>query len=440
MPKSAQSNAPWDERLIRYGLAFLPRLIVKARGTMVVDSEGRELLDFTSGQMCATVGHNHPRVVAAISVACDGALHLFSGMLSPPVVELSRRLAAMLPPSLSKAMFLSTGGEANEAALKMAKLHTGRFEIVGFTGAWHGMTSGAQSVNYFAGRKGYGPMLPGSLAIPAPNAYRCPVKHCRNACDGTCLDVGFDLIDAQSTGSLAALIAEPVESAGGVVVPPDGYWQKVKQHCEARGMLLVFDEAQTAFRLGRDFAFQHFGVEPDMLVLSKTLGGGMPLSAVVISEAIEADCHDKGFLHVTSHVSDPLPAAVGLAVLDVIEEEGLEARAVEMGARLGAGLRYLQGRHEIIGDIRGLGLLYGVELVEDRETRTPDATSGRAITERCMELGLSMNIVAIGVMAAIWRIAPPLTVSPEEIDRAIAILDQAIGETTAARPYRRAAQ
>jgi 2,2-dialkylglycine decarboxylase (pyruvate) len=382
--------------------------------------------------MCATLGHNHPRIVAAIGEACEGALHLFSGMLSPPVVELSRRLAAMLPPALSKALFLSTGSEANEAALKMAKLHTGKFEVVGFTGSWHGMTSGAQSVNYVAGRQGYGPMMPGSLAIPAPNAYHCPVRHCRDACDGTCLDVGFDMVDAQSTGSLAALIAEPVESSGGVIVPPEGYWEKVKRHCEKRGMLLIFDEAQTAFgRLGKDFAFQHFGVEPDMLTLSKTLGGGLPLSATVVSETIEADCHARGFIHATSHVSDPLPAHVALAVLDVLEEEDLNARALAMGEQLAAGLCYLEEKHEIIGDVRGFGLLQGVELVKDRETRAPDAATGRAITERCMELGLSMNIVSVGSMAAIWRIAPPLTVSSQELDRGIAILDQAITEVLA---------
>jgi 2,2-dialkylglycine decarboxylase (pyruvate) len=426
-----RGNESWDEHLIRYGMAFVPRLIVKARGTSIWDADGNELLDFTSGQMCATLGHNHPRVVEAIAKASAGVLHLFSGMLSPPVVELSRRLAEMLPDLLSKAMFLSTGGEANEAALKMAKLHTGKFEVVGFTGAWHGMTSGAQAVNYLAGRKGYGPMLPGALALPAPNAYRCPLRHCRNACDGTCLDVGFDLIDAQSTGSLAALIAEPVESAGGVIVPPEDYWQKAKRHCDERGMLLVFDEAQTAFRLGRNFAFEHFGVVPDILTLSKTLGGGVPLSAVVTSEEIEADCHAKGFLHITSHISDPLPAQVGLAVLAVIEEQHLTARAVEMGERLAAGLHYLQERHEIIGDVRGLGLLYGVELVRDRETREPDAATGRAVAERCMELGLSMNITAIGTMAAIWRIAPPLTVGAGEIERAITIMDQAIADVLA---------
>lgn len=431
MPKP--TNEPWDEHLIRYGMPFVPRLMVKARGTLIWDEDGRELLDFTSGQMCATLGHNHPRVVEAIAQACEDVLHLFSGMLSPPVVELSRRLAGMLPPSLSKAMFLSTGGEANETVLKMAKLYTGKFEVVGFTGAWHGMTSGAQAVNYFAGRKGYGPMLPGALALPVPNAYRCPVRHCRDACDGTCLDVGFDMIDAQSTGSLAALIAEPVESAGGVIVPPEGYWQKVKRHCEERGMLFIFDEAQTAFRLGQNFAFEHFGLVPDMLTLSKTLGGGVPLAAVITSEAIEADCHDRGFLHATSHVSDPLPARVGLAVLEVIVEENLTARAIEMGEKLGAGLRYLQERHEIIGDVRGLGLLYGVELVQDRETREPDAATARAVTARCMQLGLSMNIVSIGATAAIWRIAPPLTVSDEETERGIAILDQAIGDVLAAR-------
>jgi 2,2-dialkylglycine decarboxylase (pyruvate) len=275
-------------------------------------------------------------------------------------------------------------------------------------------------------------MMPGSLAIPAPNAYHCPVRHCRDACDGTCLDVGFDMVDAQSTGSLAALIAEPVESSGGVIVPPMGYWEKVKQHCDKRGMLLIFDEAQTAFgRLGKDFAFQHFGVEPDLLTLSKTLGGGLPLSATIASDEIEADCRAKGFMHPTSHVSDPLPAHVALAVLDVLAEENLNERALKMGAELAAGLRHLQDKYEIIGDVRGFGLLQGVELVKDRETRAPDAATGRAITRRCMELGLSMNIVSVGLMSAIWRIAPPLTVTKDEIDRGIAILDQAIADVLA---------
>ena len=422
----------WDRHLIRYGSAFVPRLIERARGALVWDTDGREILDFTSGQMCSTLGHNHPRIVAAIQQACEGAIHLFSGMMSPAVVALSERLAALLPPGLSRALFLNTGAEANEAALKMAKLHTGRYEVVAQAGAWHGMTSGAMSVNYCAGRRGYGPLTPGALAIPPPYAYHCPIRHCRDRCDFTCADVGFEMVDQQSTGSLAAFIAEPVQSSGGVIVPPDGYWPHVKAQCDARGMVFIFDEAQTAFgRLGVDFAFQHFGVQPDLLTLSKTLGGGLPLAATVTSDAIEQDCHEKGFLHVTSHVSDPLPAQVALAVLDVLAEEDLNQRALELGAHLRSGLEALAARHEIIGDLRGFGLLQGVELVRDRATREPDAELGREITRRCMELGLSMNIVAVGRMAAVWRIAPPLTVTRAEIERGLAILDQAIGEVRA---------
>ncbi len=440
MPTPPLSNEPWDAHLIRYGMPFASHLVQKALGTLLWDNEGREILDFTSGQMCATIGHNHPRIVEAIHAACDGALHLYSGMLSPSVVALSQRLSGMLPSHLSRAMFLSTGAEANEAAIKLAKMRTGRFEVVGFTGSWHGMTSGAQSVNYVAGRQGYGPMMPGSLILPAPNSYHCPVRHCRTKCDGTCLDIGFDMLDAQSTGSLAAVIAEPIESSGGVIVPPEGYWQKVKENCEQRGMLLIFDEAQTAFgRLGCDFAFQYFGVEPDILTLSKTLGGGLPLAATVVSDEIEADCHAKGFVHVTSHVSDPLPAQVALAVLDVLEEESLNGRALKMGEELAAGLRWLQDKHEIIGDVRGFGLLQGVELVKDRETRAPDADTGRAITARCMELGLSMNIVSVGKMAAVWRVAPPLTVSKNEIERGVAIIDRAIVDVLADRTSMQAA-
>lgn len=423
-----------DEHLIRYGADFSPWLIDRALGSYVYDADGREILDFTSGQMCATLGHNHPRIVDAVRKACDGAIHLFSGMLSPAVVSLAEKLAGILPGDLSKSLLLSTGGEANEAALRMAKLHTGRWEVVGLTGSWHGMTAGAASSTYVAGHKGYGPAMPGTAAIPAPNAYRCPVRHCQGTCDMTCLEVGFAMVDAQSAGSPAAVIAEPVQSSGGVILPPDGYLPKLKEMCEARGMLLILDEAQTAFgRLGANFACEIFDVTPDILTLSKTLGGGVPLAATCTTPAIEQDCHDKGFLHLTSHVSDPLPAEVGLAVLDVIAEDDLNARARETGAYLRTGLDAIQQRHEVIGDVRGMGMLYGVELVKDRHSREPDPERGAAITRRCMDLGLSMNIVSVGGMAAVWRIAPPLTATTAEIDKGLDMLDTAITDVMAGR-------
>ena len=416
-----------DRHLIRYAGDFLPHVIERASGTYIYDTNGRAILDFTSGQMCSTLGHNHPSIVQAIHESCEKVTHLFSWMLSPPVIELCTELAALLPPSLQKVLLLSTGGESNEAALRMAKLKTGRFEIVGLTSSFHGVTGGAGASTYSAGRKGYGPPIPGTMAIPAPNSYRCPIRHCVDNCDLTCLETGFDLVDSQSVGSLAACIVEPIISAGGVIVPPAGYFPRLKELCEARGMLLILDEAQTAFgRLGSNFAFEQDGAVPDILTLSKTLGGGLPLAATVTSGEIEEECHSKHFLHLTSHQSDPLPAAVGLAVLEVLVRERMAERAVRMGALLKAGLDDLKNRYAIIGDVRGRALLWGVEIVKDRDTREPDHDLGSAITQRCMERGLSMNIVNFPGSSSVWRIAPPLTVSTEEIDSALTIMRGAI--------------
>ena len=421
-----------ERHMIRYGDDFLPFFVERGEGAWVFDDSGRRILDFTSGQMCATLGHNHPAVVAAIERSCRRTMHLFSLMLAPEAVELCRELAALLPPTLQKVMLLSTGSESNEAALRMARIATGGYEVVALATSYHGLTAGSGSSTYVKPRRGYGPGLPGTMAIPAPNAFRCPIRHCTERCDMTCLEVGFELVDAQSTGALAAMIAEPVLSAGGVVVPPPGYFPRVKQLCEARGMLLVLDEAQTGLgRLGATFAFERLGAVPDILTLSKTLGGGLPLSATVTSAAIEEDCHAKGFWHLTSHVSDPLPAAVGLAVLEVVARDGLAERAARIGERLGAGLRELMQRYEAIGDVRGLGLLWGVEIVRDRETRRSDHELCARITRRCLELGLSMNITAHKGAASVWRIAPPLTVTEAEIDEGLAILDQATRECLA---------
>src|SRR5205085_618872 len=323
----------------------------KALGCYVWDARGTKILDFTSGQMCATVGHNHPNIVAAIRRSCETALHLFSGMIPRSVVELSRALAKILPKPLSKSLFLNTGSESNDAAIKMAKLHTGGFEVVALGGSWHGVTGHAGSVSFASDRRGYGPGMPGTFVIPEPNAYRCPVKHCRDRCDRTCMKVGFELHDMQSTGARAA---------------------------------------------------------------------------VITTDEIEERCRQRGFAFYTSHVSDPLPATVGLAVLETIESENLLARAREMGEYLATTLRELQSRHEEIGDVRGMGLLRGVELVKDRETREPHHELGALTTERCLQLGLSMNIRRRPERGSVWRIAPPLTVRREDIDTAMTIFDQAL--------------
>jgi 2,2-dialkylglycine decarboxylase (pyruvate) len=429
MTTSPEPSADFRAHLVRYGGDAYPEIVEKAQGCYVWDASGKKILDFTSGQMCATVGHNHPNIVSAIKRSCDTALHLFSGMIPRAVVQLAEAIAKIVPKPLSKSLFVNTGSESNEAAIKMAKLATGGFEVVGLGGSWHGVTGNAGSVSFASDRKGYGPSMPGTFVLPEPNAYRCPVKHCRDKCDRTCMKVGFELYDMQSTGARAAVVAEPVISAGGVIVPPEGYFDALQQEAKRRNMLLIFDEAQTAFgRLGHWFAATHLGVTPDLMTVSKTLGGGIPLAGVITTDAIEETCHRRGFAFYTSHVSDPLPATVGLAVLETIERERLLERSREMGEYLAQSLRALQARHAEIGDVRGMGLLRGIELVKDRESREPHHELGALTTQRCLELGLSMNIRRRPERGSVWRIAPPLTVLREDIDLAMTIFDQALTE------------
>jgi 2,2-dialkylglycine decarboxylase (pyruvate) len=427
---------PRADRLIRYAGAFAPGVAARASGSFVETVDGRRVLDFTAGQICATIGHNHPRVVAAIEEACRSVLHLNAWTLSEPVLALADRLTATLPAPLDRAMFLSTGGEGIEAAVRMTKLAGGGFEVASLTRSWHGLTAGAAALTLAGGtRRGYGPGPPGTFALPAPYAYRCPVRHCDGDCDCTCLEAGFDLFDQASVGAPAAVVAEPVLSAGGVIVPPPGYFLRLAELCSERGMLLILDECQTGLgRLGAMYGFEVYGVVPDFLVLSKTLGGGVPISAIVTSAEIEQACFDRGFVHATSHISDPMPAAAALAVLDVVEEEGLAAAARRRGDYLLARLGELQERHEAIGDVRGRGLLVGIELVEDRESRAPADALGSAFTEECERCGLSINLVRgrTGGAANCVRMAPPLTISDGEIDLAVTIMDEALTTVQAA--------
>lgn len=424
-----------DRHLVRYGGRFTPEMVVAAEGSYITTRSGRRVLDFTSGQMSAILGHSHPRIVETVQRSVATLDHLFSGMLSEPVVTLAERLAGTLPAPLTKSLLLTTGAESNEAALRMAKLVTGRYEVVSFSRSWHGMTQGAVGATYSHGRNGYGPPTPGNFAIPTPNPYRPDFV----AADGTLdwrrqLDHAFDLVDAQSTGSLAACIVEPILSSGGVIDPPPGYLAALQAKCRERGMLLILDEAQTGLcRTGQWYAFERDGVVPDILTLSKTLGAGLPLAAVVTSEEIEQQAYERGYLFFTTHVSDPLPAAVGNTVLDVLIEEDLAARVAENGALLGTLLAELGDRHEVVGDTRGRGLLRGMEIVADKASKAPAPEVGDRITARCFELGLHMNVVQIAGAGGTFRIAPPLTASREELHLGVEILDRAIGDVLAGR-------
>jgi 2,2-dialkylglycine decarboxylase (pyruvate) len=417
-----------DRHLVRYIPAFTPRIIERAAGSYVYDSDGNAILDFTSGQMSAVLGHSHPDIVKTVTDSISSLAHVFSGMLSRPVVTLATRLADSLPDNLSRMLLVTTGAESNEAAIKMAKMYTGKYEIVSFDRSWHGMTSGAAAATFSAGRRGYGPVLPGNLTLPTPNAYRSPFRTADGSYDWESeLDYGFAAVDAQSTGSLAACLVEPILSSGGVVELPLGYLARLKEMCAARGMLLIVDEAQTGLgRTGTMYAFERDSVAPDILTLSKTLGAGLPVAAVMTGDDIERVCAERGFLFYTTHASDPLAAAVALTVLDVIERDGLVERAAKLGDRLRDRLVDLQGRHDVVGDVRGRGLLQGIELVTNKATRTPADALGAAITSACLERGLHMNIVQLPGMGGIFRLAPPLTISEADLDTGLDILEDSV--------------
>jgi 4-aminobutyrate aminotransferase-like enzyme len=390
--------------------------------------------------MSTLIGHGHPEVVEVIKDHAKHLDHLFSGMISPPVISLAKRLTGAAPPGLDKAFFLSTGGESNEAAIRLAKFFTGNFEIVGLSNSWHGMTGASLGAQYHSGRSGYGPNMIGNLALPTPNAYRSIFRHQDGSYDWkTELEYGLDLLAKQSCGSLAAIILEPILSSGGMLELPPGYLKAIRMHCDARGMLMIVDEAQTALgRAGDMFAFTHHpedeGVVPDIVTLSKTLGNGIPLSAVLTSNRIAQYAKENGFLFYTTHINDPLPAAVGDKVLEIVIRDDLCARSRRLGVKLQAGLRRLQSRYGCIGDVRGRGLMAGCEVVSDRKTKAGAPEVGKAVSDKMVKMGLWAQLGTMPSFGGVFRIAPPITVTEEQLDLALAIMEEALRTTPGTMP------
>ena len=324
-------------------------------------------------------------------------------------------------------LLLSTGGESNEAALRMAKTATGGYEVLALSRSWHGVTHGAASVTYNSNRFGHGPAAPGSFVLQAPTPYRPRFTKGEDYDWEAELDYGFELFDRQSAGRPAALIIESILSSGGVIVPPHGYLAAAAERARERGMLVIVDEAQTGLgRTGRLFDCSYEGVVPDFITLSKTLGAGLPLSAVLTTQKIEQQCYDNKFHFYTTHASDPLPAAVGLKVIEIILRDKLVDRARVAGDRLRQGFEAIMQRYEVVGDIRGRGLLMGIELVKSRHTKEPAPELAQRIMNRCLELGLSTSVIRGGW--GVFRIAPPITITDDEIDLGLSIFEKAIAE------------
>lgn len=398
-------------------------IFVRGSGSEVEDINGKRYLDFNSGQMCAALGHNHPTITAAVQSACDTLIHAHSSFFNVREIELAERLAGLMPEPLKKSMFLQSGADANEAAVNIARKHTGGFEVASPHVSFHGMSDATRALTFAGWHAGYGPPAPGTMAMVAPYCYRCPLAQTFPDCEYACLDTSFELIDAQTTSRPAAVLTEPLFSAGGVIEPPQGWLADLKRRCEERGMLLILDEEQTGLgKLGEMFAFESEGVVPDILTLAKHFGGGVCISAVVTSAEIEERATAEEFIVTHSHSNDPLACAAGVASLDVVEQDRVPEKARKLGGYLKSKLHALADRFELIGDVRGRGLLQGVELVRSRETKEPAVEAGPQIAAHALRRGLIFSVRREG---SVLRFVPPATTTEAQIDHAIDILTEA---------------
>jgi 4-aminobutyrate aminotransferase len=404
-----------------------PLVVSRGQGVMVEDVDGNRYLDFMAGIAVSSTGYGHPKVVAAVKDAADRFLHICgSDFYYEGMAALCERLARLAPGTSKKRVFLTNSGtEATEGAIKLARYATRRTAIIAFRGAFHGRTTGAVSLTSSKARQhaGFGPLLPDVHHIPFAYRYRCQWCADKPACTRGCLDVLEQDLFARHLDphDVAAIFVEPIQGEGGYVVPPAGWLRDLRAICDKYGILLVADEVQSGVgRTGKMWACDHEGVEPDILLTAKGLGSGMPIGALIAKESVtkwESGSHGSTF------GGNPVCCAAALATLDLVEN-GLMANAVVMGERLLTGARKLAEKHRCIGDVRGVGLMVGVEFVKDRATREP----APEIVEQLVQGAFRRGLLLLGAGKSTLRLAPPLVVGAEDIDTALAMIDARLSE------------
>jgi 4-aminobutyrate aminotransferase/(S)-3-amino-2-methylpropionate transaminase len=417
------NNSDWQKRKSRSfarGMGNLfPVFVARARNAEVWDVEGKRYIDFGAGIAVVNTGHSHPAVVEALKNQLDAFSHTCIMVTPyPSAVELAEKLCAIAPIADARAMFLSTGAEAVENAIKIARATTGRPGVIAFSGGFHGRTNLCMGLTgkVVPYKKGFGPFTPGIYHAPFPAEYL-----------GVTADDSLAALEQLFKSDIepekvAAIIIEPVQGEGGFYPVPDGFLATLRQLCDRHGILLVADEIQTGFgRTGRMFAIEYAGVEPDIVTVAKGIAGGFPISAVVGRQAV-MDGPEPGGLGGT-YAGSPLGCAAGLAVLDVIEREGLCARALQVGERLVAGLEKLRFDHpDRVGDIRALGAMVALELVHAGDPDRPDAVLAKALCAKAVESGLIL--LSCGVRGNVIRILTPLTIDFAHLDEGLDILQR----------------
>ncbi len=407
---------------------YYPLVVASGNKYIVKDVDGNEYIDFNSGLACLNVGHNHPKIVKAIKSQCDKFLHYSNtDFYYQQTVNLAEKLFKITPGTFQKRIhFGNSGTEAIETAIKLSKWHTRKHQFIAFIGAFHGRTCAATALTASkpTQKRHYFPLLQGITHVPYPYCYRCPFNHSYPQCNYRCID----FIDEQvlqkyvPPEEVAAFVFEPIQGEGGYVVPPPEYFQRLKKLAEKYGLLLIADEIQSGMgRTGKWWAIEHWKIEPDIICAAKSLASGLPLSATVARARLmdwEAGSHASTF------GGNPLACAAAMTMIEVIKEEKLLENAEKQGNYVLKWLQDLKQERKILGDVRGKGLMIGVEFVEDKETKKAGEDQARDVMIRCWRRGIA--VITCGVSTL--RLVPPLNITREVIDISLEIIGDVIKE------------
>jgi 4-aminobutyrate aminotransferase len=402
--------------------------VVKAEGIYVYGLDGKRYMDFMSAFGVVNIGHNHPRIIAAARQQMEKQVHGAVGVtLHESVLRLAELLPEILPGAMDMFFFGSSGSEAVEGSIKLSRNVTGRPGIIAFTGGFHGRTYGAASLtsSKCSYRLGLEPFLPSVYHVPYADPYHSAHPDDPAQCVSESLSALHTVLDRLVAPSqVAAMIVEPIQGEGGYIVPPREFLQGLRELCTPYGILLIFDEVQSGFgRTGEWFAAQFFGVTPDIMTIAKGVASGFPLGAVCAKNELMSRWAPT--VHGTTFGGNPVSCAAAIATIESIRDEGLLGKAKENGVYLLSRLKELQTKHEVIGDVRGVGLMIGMELILPGKDREPNADAAKKVLNEALSRGLLMY--PCGMRSQVIRLAPPLIVTRDQIDQAVNILDQSLG-------------
>ncbi len=409
--------------------------VERAEGAMIYDVDGKAYIDFGGGIAVMNVGHSHPKVVAAIQRQAARFTHTcFMVLPYAPAVELAEELCRAVPGDFEKAvMFINSGAEAVENAVKIARYHTRRPAVIAFENAFHGRTlmgmSLTSKVNPY--KVGFGPFAPEIYRIPFAYCYRCPINLSYPGCGTACADLLEEVfVTHVDPGSTAALIAEPIQGEGGFITPPPEYFPKLKAICDKYGMLFIADEIQTGMgRTGTLFAMEHWGMAADITTVAKSLAAGMPLSAVVGRKNLMDGIHPGGVGG--TYGGNPVACSAALAVMDIFRTEHLLEQARALGSRLRERLDRFKDQFELVGDVRGIGPMLAMELVEDRVTKAPAAAQAKALVSHCFDNGLVL--LSCGTHGNVIRLLMPLVIGGDLLEKGLSIIEEGLDRIQAGR-------